>query len=390
MVLQLIKDKLGNYIYKDAMEASKPPVTSQEFEAYTGGSKTTLAGTTDLGTQTQALMRETPGQTRLITDPVTGETKTKSDIQSVAVQQKDFVPPTTQELIESPLQKAARIAQQFPMQQQTGASPQEFLGQIQSMQDKAIKAERMNTILKGGVDLGISYLNMNRAGGALNIQQTATPLLNVAATPVGASTVGGVGAAGAIGYGAGKLIGAKESEARGMGAGAAIGTAVGGPVGGVIGGVIGGIVGCFLPDTEITMADGSKKKIIDIELKDNIKVGGNVFATAKFLVTNLYDYKGVKVSGSHMVNENNKWIRVEDSDIAKSLGNDEHVVYTLGTQNRRIVINDILFTDYFEIDEKEELVKQGDSYFDTWKLHSDYLSQQNVYKINEKQTLELR
>ena len=48
-----------------------------------------------------------------------------------------------------------------------------------------------------------------------------------------------------------------------------------------------------------------------------------------------------------MVNENNKWIRVEDSDIAKSLGNDEHVVYTLGTQNRRIVINDILFTDYF-------------------------------------------
>ena len=161
-------------------------------------------------------------------------------------------------------------------------------------------------------------------------------------------------------------------------------------MGGVVGGVIGKVIGCFLPDTEITMSDGSKKKIIDIELKDNIKVGGNVFATAKFLVTNLYDYKGIKVSGSHMVNENNKWMRVEDSNIAKSLGNDEHVVYTLGTQNRRIVINDILFTDYFEIDEKEELVKQGDSYFDTWKLHSDYLSQQNVYKINEKQTLELR
>ena len=175
-----------------------------------------------------------------------------------------------------------------------------------------------------------------------------------------------------------------------MTAGASIGMAVGGPVGAVIGGVIGGVVGCFLPNTEITMADGSKKKIIDIELKDNIKVGGNVFATAKFLITNLYDYKGVKVSGSHMVNENNKWIRVEDSDIAKSLGNDEHVVYTLGTQNRRIVINDILFTDYFELDEKEELEKQGDSYFDNWKLHSDYLSQQNVYKINEKQTLELR
>ena len=38
----------------------------------------------------------------------------------------------------------------------------------------------------------------------------------------------------------------------------------------------------------------------------------------------------------------------------------------------------------------KELIKKGDSYFDNWKLHSDYLSEQNVYKINEKQTLELR
>ena len=387
MVLQLIRNKDGNYEYKDAMETSAPNITSSEFESYTGDTKTTLAGETDLGTQTATLMRETPGETELITDPVTGETRTQSKIQPVSIQQQQFAPPSAQDLVESPLQKAARLAQQFPMQQQTGPSPQEFLGQIQSMQNQALKAERINTLLRGGVDLGISYL---RGPTPLNIQQTITPLTRLTATEIGASTVGGVGMAGAAGYGLGKVIGAKESESVGMGAGAAIGTAVGGPIGGVIGGAIGGIIGCFLPDTEITMADGSKKKIIDIELKDNIKIGGNVFATAKFLVTNLYDYRGVKVSGSHMVNENNKWIRVEDSDIAKSLGNDEHVVYTLGTQNRRIVINNILFTDYFEIDEKEELVKQGDSYFDTWKLHSDYLSQQNVYKINEKQTLELR
>ena len=390
MVLKLVKNAAGQYEYKDAMETTAPNITANEFEAYTGGTQTTLTGGTDLGTQTASLMRETPSQIETTIDPRTGETKTTGGAQATEIQQQQFAPPSSAELVESPLERASRIAQQFPMQQQTGPSPQQFLGQIQEMQNKALKAERINTLLRGGVDLGMSYLNLSRTGGAMNIQQTVTPLTSLTATPVGASTLGGVGAAGAIGYGAGKLIGAKESEAKGMGAGAAIGMAAAGPVGGVIGGVIGGIVGCFLPDTEITMADGSKKKIIDIELKDNIKVGGNVFATAKFLITNLYDYKGVKVSGSHMVNENNKWIRVEDSDIAKSLGNDEHVVYTLGTQNRRIVINDILFTDYFEIDEKEELVKQGDSYFDTWKLHSDYLSQQNVYKINEKQTLELR
>jgi len=390
MVLKLVKNAVGQYEYKDAMETTAPNITANEFEAYTGGTQTTLTGGTDLGTQTASLMRETPSQIETTIDPRTGETRTTGGAQATEIQQQQFAPPSSAELVESPLERASRIAQQFPMQQQTGTSPQQFLGQIQEMQNKALKAERINTLLRGGVDLGMSYLNLSRTGGAMNIQQTVTPLTSLTATPVGASTLGGVGLAGAAGYGISRALGGDKKESTAAGAGAAIGTAVGGPVGGVVGGVIGKVIGCFLPDTLISMSDGSKKKIIDIELKDNVAIGGNVFATAKFLITNLYDYKGVKVSGSHMVNENNKWIRVEDSDIAKSLGNDEHVVYTLGTQNRRIVINDILFTDYFEIDEKEELVKQGDSYFDTWKLHSDYLSQQNVYKINEKQTLELR
>ena len=249
MALQLVIDNNGNYVYKDVAE-SKPAVTSSEFEAYTGGNKTTLAGTTDLGSQTQALMRETPGQTKLVTDPVTGETKTESDIQSVAVQQKDFVPPSSQDLIESPLQKAARIAQQFPMQQTTGPNPQEFLGQIQSMQNKAIKAERMNTILKGGVDLGISYLNLGRTS-TYGMPQTVTPLTSLTATPVGASTLGGVGLAGGAGYMVSRALGGDKKESTAAGAGAAIGTAVGGPVGGVVGGVIGKVLGGRVICTEL-------------------------------------------------------------------------------------------------------------------------------------------
>jgi len=387
MVLQLVRNiATGAYEYKDAMETTAPKINTTDFEAYEKKQDTKLAGDTNIGAQTEQLIRETPGEYTTTFNEQTGqfETKTKGgEITNIPFQAPTGVTPSGP--TETALDKVQRITAATQP-----SSPVDFRGEIMTMQDKALKAQRINTLIKGGFDLGAAYLRYGTGQGtAMNFMPT-TQLTQVAATPIGASTLGGVGTAGAIGYGAGKLIGAKESEARGMGAGAAIGTAVGGPIGGVIGGAIGGIVGCFLPNTEITMANGSKKKIIDIELKDNIKVGGNVFATAKFLVTNLYDYKGVKVSGSHMVNENNKWIRVEDSDIAKSLGNDEHVVYTLGTQNRRIVINDILFTDYFEIDEKEELVKQGDSYFDTWKLHSDYLSQQNVYKINEKQTLELR
>ena len=352
MVLQLIRNKDGNYEYKDAMETSAPNITSSEFESYTGDTKTTLAGGTDLGTQTATLMRETPGETELITDPVTGETRTQSKIQPVSIQQQQFAPPSAQDLVESPLQKAARLAQQFPMQQQTGPSPQEFLGQIQSMQNKALKADRINTLLRGGVDLGISYL---RGPTPLNIQQTVTPLTSLTATPIGTSTLGGVGIAGAAGYGISRALGGDKKESTAAGAGAAIGTAVGGPVGGVVGGVIGKVIGCFLPNTEITMADGSKKKIIDIELKDNVAIGGFVFATGKFLVNDIYDYKGVKVSGSHLVNEKGNWLKVQDSKLAKLISTEDTVVYTLGTKNRRILINDILFTDYFDIDEQQKM-----------------------------------
>ena len=352
MVLQLIRNKDGNYEYKDAMETSAPNITSSEFESYTGDTKTTLAGGTDLGTQTATLMRETPGETELITDPVTGETRTQSKIQPVSIQQQQFAPPSAQDLVESPLQKAARLAQQFPMQQQTGPSPQEFLGQIQSMQDKALKADRINTLLRGGVDLGISYL---RGPTPLNIQQTVTPLTSLTATPIGTSTLGGVGIAGAAGYGISRALGGDKKESTAAGAGAAIGTAVGGPVGGVVGGVIGKVIGCFLPNTLVSMSDGSKKKIIDIELKDNVAIGGFVFATGKFLVNDIYDYKGVKVSGSHLVNEKGNWLKVQDSKLAKLISTKDTVVYTLVTKNRRILINDILFTDYFDIDEQQKM-----------------------------------
>ena len=395
MVLKLVKNAAGQYEYKDAMETVAPNITANEFEAYTGGTQTTLAtGGTNLGAQTEQLIRELPGTITTDVDPITGEVKTTGRTQTVAIDQKPTEDATSQSTTPiNPFDKVKSIIGQTQMPGANAADKDRIFKLIQDQQKLNQSAQKFDQITQT-LDMGLRAYNMftgqGTGFGTPPINPSSTPLTSLTSMPVGQSSLGGIGAAGSIAYGVGTVFKVKPKERTGMTAGASVGMAVGGPAGAVAGAVIGGILGCFLPNTEITMADGSKKKIIDIELKDNIKVGGNVFATAKFLITNLYDYKGVKVSGSHMVNENGKWIRVEDSNIAKSLGNDEHVVYTLGTQNRRIVINDILFTDYFEIDEKEELVKQGDSYFDTWKLHSDYLSQQNVYKINEKQTLELR
>ena len=107
-----------------------------------------------------------------------------------------------------------------------------------------------------------------------------------------------------------------------------------------------------------------------------------MFATGKFLIENLYDYKGIKVSGSHMVNEDGNWTRVEDSKHGKPLGDDEHTVYVFGAENRRILINDILFTDYFEVTDQEKLLKYEDKFFDNWKIYANKEDINNVNTLN--------
>ena len=83
-----------------------------------------------------------------------------------------------------------------------------------------------------------------------------------------------------------------------------------------------------------------------------------------------------------MVNEDNTWLRVEDSKHGKSLGDDEHVVYVFGSENRRILINDILFTDYFEVKDQEQLLKQKDKFFDNWKTFAINEDSSNVNTLN--------
>jgi hypothetical protein len=148
------------------------------------------------------------------------------------------------------------------------------------------------------------------------------------------------------------------------------------------GGGGGGGGGCFLADTLITMADGSTKEVQKVDLGDNVAEGGKVFATGKFLVENLHDYKGIKVSGSHMVNEDDNWVRVKDSKHGKPLGDDEHTVYVFGSENRRILINGILFTDYFETTEQEKLINDEKDFFNNWKTYENKIDQDNINILN--------
>ena len=102
---------------------------------------------------------------------------------------------------------------------------------------------------------------------------------------------------------------------------------------------------CFDPNTLVQMANGSKKKIKDIQLGDQTK-GGEVTGVFQFKASDeIHDYKGVTVAGSHYVKEDGKFIMVQDSPISVKIDKIP-VVYSLDTTDRRIFINDIEFADY--------------------------------------------
>jgi len=102
---------------------------------------------------------------------------------------------------------------------------------------------------------------------------------------------------------------------------------------------------CFDPSTPIQMADGSEKKIKNIQLGDQTK-GGEVTGVFQFKASDeIHDYKGVTVAGSHYVKEDGKFIMVKDSPISVKIDKIP-VVYSLDTSGRRIFIKDIEFADY--------------------------------------------
>ena len=369
-MLRLIQNLDGVYQTMEEENKIKPNIDGSAFESYVSdqNKKTTLAtGQTDLGQQTENILkRDTGGQLQY--DPSTqsfkrtGEKETDVGVSKIT----DIASTTGQQTIpgETPFDKVAKITAMTPMG--TGTTPgidksqidralalqekQQRMGSLMQTADLGLKAYRTFKGLSGGTGSVSNILTGGGFGGA------TTPLTG--GTFSGGSFMsgaGGIGAAGALGFGVTKLLGGTKKQATTAGIGSSIGMAVGGPVGGVVGGVIGKVFGCFLPDTLISMADGSKKKIIDIELKDDVAIGGFVFATGKFLVNDIYDYKNIKVSGSHLVNENGNWLKVEDSKLAKLISTEDTVVYTLGTKNRRILINDTLFTDYFDIDEQQKM-----------------------------------
>ena len=79
-------------------------------------------------------------------------------------------------------------------------------------------------------------------------------------------------------------------------------------------------------------------------------------------------------------NEEN--VKEQSEEIKVSLGDDEHTVYVFGSEYRRIIINGIEFTDYFEIDEKQSLLQYGEKFFGIWRENDRQTNEIDVKILN--------
>jgi len=375
MTSQLVRQDDGSYDYVEVDTRPKKTVAPDltEFEAYEGVKKggEDLVSEPSITEQTKTLQREIPGQVEF--DEKTGTFITKK-AKTVDLEYKpgDITPESTEM---TALEKVMNMSSQIQTTDTGLERAYSLIEKQQKLAEQQQKFQNYAQLARTGVDV----YNIATGKDLIPLKFKGTSFTSM---PVGKGTLGGVGTAGMAGYAVSGLLGGSKKQQKTSGVGSAIGMAAGGPIGGVIGGAIGHLLGCFSQDTPITMTDGTTKPIIDIDLKDKIAVGGFVFALGKFLINDLYDYKGIKVSGSHMVNEEDIWKEVKETKYGKSLGSEEHIVYTLGTEKRRILINNILFTDYFEVEEKDKLREVGNTYFDNWRDHVVILNEKNKKILN--------
>jgi len=109
---------------------------------------------------------------------------------------------------------------------------------------------------------------------------------------------------------------------------------------------------CFDENTQIGLQNKQIIPIKDIKIGDvlvdnNIVEGVCVFDISQKFIP-MFLYKNVIVSGDHIVQEDNKYIRVKDSRLSILTFYSKTKLYCLVTSNGIININDTIFNDYID------------------------------------------
>ena len=172
-MLQLVLDKNGNYVYQDVVQKKTPSIDTTAFEAYEADQKTTLAGETDIGSQTKQLMRETPGQYTTTFNEQTGQFETQQKDTTPVTVDVDPVEQTTVAPQETALDKVSRISAA------SRPAPVDYKGIAQDtmqMFKPTFKEKVMDTALQAGSDIAVSYVTNKLLGKTFSGQLAATTM----------------------------------------------------------------------------------------------------------------------------------------------------------------------------------------------------------------------
>ena len=105
---------------------------------------------------------------------------------------------------------------------------------------------------------------------------------------------------------------------------------------------------CFDGETYIQTVNG-ERRIQDIIPGDQLDIDNVVISTHKFICNcDMYNYKNIIVSGSHLVKAGTKWDRIKNLENALKIDFNKPYIYCLSTTKGQIPINNILFKDYSE------------------------------------------
>ena len=118
---------------------------------------------------------------------------------------------------------------------------------------------------------------------------------------------------------------------------------------------------CFDKDTLLMMKNGDTQSIKNLKIGDELLYDGRITSIMRLSSqgVDMYTYKGVIVSGSHYVYEDNKVIQVKDSKYRQYCRDyTEKEIYCINTESKQIHINGITFADYDDLSPQDCKVLQ--------------------------------
>jgi hypothetical protein len=105
----------------------------------------------------------------------------------------------------------------------------------------------------------------------------------------------------------------------------------------------------FAPDALIKMADGTLKPVCELEVGEEVAIGGLVTTILRGRQRNVTDLGNIRCGSGSGIYHAGRWIRAKDHPDAKMVHLPEGLEgYTIGTINHRMEVNEELFSDFYE------------------------------------------